>query len=41
MIVAMEEGATNAQIEHVVERLVNDGFKVHRTTGAIRRSSPV
>jgi 3-deoxy-7-phosphoheptulonate synthase len=36
MIVAMEEGATNAQIEHVVERLVNDGFKVHRTTGAIQ-----
>jgi 3-deoxy-7-phosphoheptulonate synthase len=36
MIVAMEEGATTAQIEHVVERLVNDGFKVHRTTGAIQ-----
>jgi 3-deoxy-7-phosphoheptulonate synthase len=36
MIVAMEEGATSAQIEHVVERLVNDGFKVHRTTGAIQ-----
>ena len=33
MIVAMQEGASAAQIEHVVERLVNDGFKVHRTTG--------
>ncbi len=34
MIVAMQEGATPAQIEHIVERLVEDGFKVHRTTGA-------
>ncbi len=33
MIVAMQEGATPAQIEHIVERLVEDGFKVHRTTG--------
>jgi 3-deoxy-7-phosphoheptulonate synthase len=28
--------ARRPQIEHVVERLVNDGFKVHRTTGAIQ-----
>ncbi len=34
MIVAMQETATPAQIEHIVERLVEDGFKVHRTTGA-------
>ena len=33
MIVAMQEGATAAQIEHVVSRLIEDGFKVHRTTG--------
>ncbi len=33
MIVAMQEGATAAQVEHVMERLVEDGFKVHRTTG--------
>ncbi len=33
MIVAMQEGASAAQIEHIVERLVEDGFKVHRTTG--------
>ncbi len=30
----MQESATPAQIEHIVERLVEDGFKVHRTTGA-------
>ncbi len=36
MIVAMREGASAAQIEHVVERLVEDGFKVHRTTGAVQ-----
>jgi 3-deoxy-7-phosphoheptulonate synthase len=36
MIVAMQEGATLAQIEHVVERLIDDGFKVHRTTGAVQ-----
>ncbi len=36
MIVAMREGASAAQIEHVVERLVEDGFKVHRTTGALQ-----
>ncbi len=34
MIVAMQENATAAQIEHVMERLVDLGFKVHRTTGA-------
>ncbi len=33
MIVVMREGASIAQMEHVVERLVEDGFKVHRTTG--------
>lgn len=33
MIVAMQEGASATQVEHVVERLVEDGFKVHRTTG--------
>lgn len=33
MIVAMQEGATVAQIEHVVERMLESGFKVHRSTG--------
>ena len=33
MIVVMREGASAPEIEHVVERLVEDGFKVHKTTG--------
>lgn len=33
MIVAMQEGASAQQIENVMERLVEDGFKVHKTTG--------
>jgi 3-deoxy-7-phosphoheptulonate synthase len=36
MIVAMQEGASAQQIENVRERLVTDGFKVHKTTGAIQ-----
>ena len=34
MIVAMHESATQEQIQHVIERLVEMGFDVHRTTGA-------
>ena len=34
MIVAMREGATEEQIQHVIERLVGMGFEVHRSTGA-------
>jgi len=33
MIVAMQETATDAQIQHVIEHLVRMGFSVHRTTG--------
>ena len=33
MIVAMQEGATDAQIQHVVDHLVGSGFTVHRSTG--------
>ncbi len=33
MIVAMQEGATDAQIQDVVEHLIRMGFSVHRTTG--------
>jgi 3-deoxy-7-phosphoheptulonate synthase len=33
MIVAMQEKATEAQIENVVARMVDLGFNVHRTTG--------
>jgi 3-deoxy-7-phosphoheptulonate synthase len=34
MIVAMHEQATEEQIQQVIERLVNMGFEVHRSTGA-------
>src|ERR1700733_13554167 len=34
MIVAMQESATEEQIQQVVEHLVERGFSVHRSTGA-------
>lgn len=34
MIVVMEAGATEEQIERVIERLLEFGFDVHRSTGA-------
>ncbi|HEX5236534.1 MAG TPA: 3-deoxy-7-phosphoheptulonate synthase [Silvibacterium sp.] len=36
MIVAMREKATEEQIQAVVERMVEIGFNVHRTTGAVQ-----
>jgi len=36
MIVAMQEKATEEQIQAVVERMVAIGFNVHRTTGALQ-----
>ena len=36
MIVAMREKATEEQIQLVVERMVEIGFNVHRTTGALQ-----
>src|SRR5439155_19361567 len=33
MIVAMQEAATDEQIQQVVEHLIRMGFSVHRTTG--------
>src|SRR5579884_398665 len=33
MIVAMQETATDLQIQQVIEHLVRMGFSVHRTTG--------
>jgi 3-deoxy-7-phosphoheptulonate synthase len=36
MIVAMQEKATEEQIQTVVERMVAIGFNVHRTTGAVQ-----
>jgi len=34
MIVAMQESATEQQIQHVIEHLIRMGFSVHRSTGA-------
>ena len=34
MIVAMQESASEEQIQQVIERLVNMGFEIHRSTGA-------
>jgi 3-deoxy-7-phosphoheptulonate synthase len=36
MIVAMHPKATEEQIDNVIERLVELGFNVHRTTGAVQ-----
>ena len=36
MVVVMAEGATDAQIQQVIGRLVAMGFDVHRSTGAAR-----
>lgn len=36
MIVAMNEKATEDQIQHVIGRMIDLGFNVHRTTGAIQ-----
>ena len=35
MLVVMQEGATEKQIEYVIDRLVTLGFTVHRSTGAV------
>jgi len=35
MLVVMQEGATEAQIDKVIERLVSMGFTVHRSTGVM------
>ena len=36
MVVVMEERATEEQIQHVIAQLVELGFDVHRSTGALR-----
>ncbi len=36
MVVVMQEGASEAQIQHVVEKLVELGFDIHRSTGVSR-----
>src|SRR5947207_1444609 len=34
MVIVMQEGATDVQIQRVIDRLVASGFDVHRSTGA-------
>ena len=34
MVIVMHEGATDEQIQHVIDRIVASGFDVHRSTGA-------
>jgi 3-deoxy-7-phosphoheptulonate synthase len=33
MVIVMQEGASDAQIQHVMDRLIAAGFDVHRSTG--------
>lgn len=35
MFVVMEEGASEASVQRVIEKLVQDGFTVHRSTGVV------
>src|SRR5260370_31882832 len=35
MLVVMQEGATEAQIQKVIDKLVTLGFDVHRSTGVV------
>src|SRR6516165_8823112 len=35
MLVVMQQGATEEQVERVIERLTELGFDVHRSTGVI------
>src|SRR6266568_2663222 len=34
MVIVMQEGASDAQIQNVIDKLVVHGFDVHRSTGA-------
>ena len=33
MVIVMKQHATDSQIERVIEKLVSQGFDVHRSTG--------
>ncbi|MGD0500856.1 MAG: 3-deoxy-7-phosphoheptulonate synthase, partial [Bryobacteraceae bacterium] len=35
MLVVMQQGATEPQIQAVIDRLVELGFDVHRSTGVV------
>ena len=34
MVIVMQEGATDAQIQNVIDKLIAHGFDVHRSTGS-------
>jgi len=36
MVIVMQRGATETQIQQVIDRLIGDGFDVHRSTGVER-----
>src|SRR5437867_12498367 len=36
MVIVMQRGATEHQIQRVIDRLIADGFDVHRSTGVER-----
>src|SRR6476469_4099431 len=35
MVVVMQQGAEEDQIQHVIDRLIEMGFNVHRSTGVV------
>ncbi|MGA2589805.1 MAG: 3-deoxy-7-phosphoheptulonate synthase, partial [Bryobacteraceae bacterium] len=35
MLVVMQQGATEAQIQAVIDRMVGEGYDVHRSTGVM------
>src|SRR6266487_1894517 len=35
MVVVMQQGATEEQVQHVIDRMVEMGFDVHRSTGVM------
>ena len=39
MVVVMEERASEEQIQNIIAQLVEKGFDVHRSTGALRDGS--
>src|ERR1700691_401266 len=41
MLVVMQQGATEAQIQRIIDRLIEDGFDVHRSTGVVEAMDAV
>ena len=36
MVIVMQEGATDTQVQNVIDRLIASSFNVHRSTGESR-----